>query len=93
MSIEDNIVSPSAMVQDQGAKVLVYGASGSGKTYLCSTAPGKKLVISAEAGLLSIKDKPNIDAIEVKEAAEVMELHNSLRNGKLKGKYDTVFSL
>ena len=34
MSIEDNIVSPSAMVQDQGAKVLVYGASGSGKTYL-----------------------------------------------------------
>lgn len=90
MSIEDNIVSPSAMVQDQGAKVLVYGASGSGKTYLCSTAPGKKLVISAEAGLLSIKDKPNIDAIEVKEAAEVMELHNSLRNGKLKGKYDTV---
>ena len=49
---------------------------------------GKTLVISAEAGLLSIKDSKNVDALEVKEAAEVMEIHRLLESGEIK--YDTV---
>ena len=77
--LTSRIVTPEKLVQNQGAKVLVYGMAGAGKTSLAKTAPGKVLVISAEAGLLSIKDATNVDAIEVKEA---------LNTGQLQ--YDTV---
>lgn len=45
-----------------GIKCLVYGQSGAGKTYLTSTLPGKTLILSAEAGLLSLAgyDIPSI---------------------------------
>ena len=62
--------------------------AGAGKTFLARTAPGKVLVISAEAGLLSIRDAQNVEAIEVKSAAEVVEVYEALRSGKLQ--YDTV---
>ena len=39
-----------------GIKMLVYGSAGSGKTTLCGTAPSP-IIISAEAGLLSLRDK------------------------------------
>ena len=86
--ITSRIVSPENAVQDQGAKILVYGMAGAGKTFLARTAPGKVLVISAEAGLLSIRDAQNVEAIEVKSAAEVVEVYEALRSGKLQ--YDTV---
>lgn len=38
-----------------GVKVLCHGRAGAGKTPLCATAPAP-LIISAEAGLLSLKD-------------------------------------
>ena len=86
--ITSRIVSPADAVQDQGAKILVYGMAGAGKTFLARTAPGKVLVISAEAGLLSIRDAQNVEAIEVKSAAEVVEVYEALHSGKLQ--YDTV---
>ena len=87
-SILDRIASPSDLVQMQRAKILVFGASGAGKTTLCAAAPGKTLIISMEAGLLSIKDKDNVTAIEVKEASEIEEIAQLLESGKLD--YDTV---
>ena len=87
-NILDRIAPPSDLVQMQGAKILVFGASGAGKTTLCATAPGKTLIISMEAGLLSIKDKDNVTAIEVKEASEIEEIAQLLESGKLD--YDTV---
>lgn len=39
-----------------GIKVLVYGRAGMGKTTLCGSAPSP-LIISAEAGLLSLRHK------------------------------------
>jgi adenylate kinase family enzyme len=72
--ILSRIVSPGQLVDQQGAKLLIYGASGAGKTTTCATAPGKTLIISMEAGLLSIKDADNVTAIEVKEAAEIEQL-------------------
>ncbi len=86
--LTSRIVTPEKLVQNQGAKVLVYGMAGAGKTSLAKTAPGKVLVISAEAGLLSIKDATNVDAIEVKEASELMQLYDLLNTGQLQ--YDTV---
>lgn len=48
---------------DHGVKILVYGSAGAGKTTLCGTAPSP-LIISAEAGLLSLRKK-SIPVIEV----------------------------
>lgn len=39
-----------------GVKILIYGRAGMGKTTLCGTAPSP-LIISAEAGLLSLRRK------------------------------------
>ena len=86
--ILSRIKSPSDLVELQGAKLLVYGISGAGKTTLCKTVPGKTLVVSMEACLLSIKDAKNVNAIEVKDAAEVMHLHDALKSVTFQ--YDTV---
>jgi len=47
-----------------GVKILVYGQAGSGKTSLIRTLPNP-LVLSAEAGLLSIQDA-DLPYIEIK---------------------------
>ena len=49
-----NLLSTSSLSSD-GVKILVYGQSGSGKTSLIPTMPNP-VVLSAEAGLLSIAD-------------------------------------
>jgi len=49
---------------------LVSGPTGAGKTYLARTCPGRTLIISAEAGLLSLRDV----AIDVKEIGSIADL-------------------
>jgi phage nucleotide-binding protein len=88
MSFKDRIVTPETLVNKQGVKILVYGAAGVGKTTLCATAPGKKLMIDMESGLLSVKDQKDIDVIQVKEAKEIIEICEALKNKELV--YDTV---
>tara|TARA_R100000773_G_C4216872_1_gene115431 strand:- start:1165 stop:1881 length:717 start_codon:yes stop_codon:yes gene_type:complete len=88
MSLKERIVSPNSLVENQGAKILIYGAAGAGKTTLCATAPGKKLMIDMESGLLSVRDDKNIDVIQVKKAEDVMEICEALQAGELV--YDTV---
>ena len=46
--------SSNQLAQVHGVKILTYARSGMGKTVLCSTAPNP-VIISAEAGLLSLK--------------------------------------
>ena len=88
MSLKDRIVKPNDLVNDQGAKILIYGAAGAGKTTLCATAPGRKLIIDMESGLLSVRDREDVDVIQVKEAQEILEINELLRSGELQ--YDTV---
>lgn len=52
---------------------LVYSAAGIGKTVLASTMP-KPLILSAESGLLSIKDK-NVDFVEIKSLADLKDAY------------------
>ena len=52
-------------------KLCVYGQAGVGKTVLCATAP-KPLIISAEAGLLSLADR-DVDIIEITSLGELRE--------------------
>ncbi len=64
--------NPADAVLEQGLKILLYGAAGSGKTVTCATTGESTLIISAEAGLLSIKDAPgDIQIAEVNTRAEV----------------------
>ncbi len=54
-----------------GVKMCVYGFAGSGKTSLIPTLP-TPLVLSAEGGLLSIKDS-GVQYIEISNMAELKE--------------------
>tara|TARA_R100000664_G_scaffold16306_1_gene25046 strand:- start:779 stop:1495 length:717 start_codon:yes stop_codon:yes gene_type:complete len=83
MDLKDKIKTPDKMVDQQGAKLLIYGQAGAGKTYSTQSMPGKVLVISAEAGLLSIKDAPNVSAIEVSSIEDLREVYEALSSGEL----------
>lgn len=61
-----------------GIKAVIYGASGVGKTVLCSTAP-RPIIISAERGLLSLssQDIPFVEVSTVKDIQDSYELLKS----------------
>lgn len=60
-----------------GIKGLVYGPPGVGKTTLCGTADNA-LIVSAEKGLLSIKDHA-VDFIEIHNMEEIGEVYTYLK--------------
>jgi len=74
-------ITNTSNVSEQFIKVLVHGASGSGKTRLCGTTGGKTLIISAEAGLLSLRGQ-DIDVWEVKSIEDLKEVFSFLRDDK-----------
>lgn len=59
-----------------GVKLLVYGQAGAGKTSLIKTLP-TPLVLSAEAGLLSIQDA-DLAYIEIKTIEDMREAYTFL---------------
>ena len=71
-----------------GIKALVYGRAGMGKTTLCGTAPAP-LIISAEAGLLSLRGK-EIPVIIVGDFQEVREALNWCRTEAAKHGVQTI---
>lgn len=60
-------------------KMVIYGASGAGKTVFGSTAP-KTLFLDAEAGLLSIQNK-NIDSVKIEKFSDIQEVFMFLLKG------------
>ena len=74
-------------VHTNGVKVLVYGHAGVGKTTLSTTMPNP-VIISAEGGLLSIKDS-NIPYIEVSNMDDLKEAYSWLTSDEGK-KFDSV---
>ena len=68
------LTSTKQAAQLNGLKVLVYGASGAGKTRLCGTTGGNTVIISAESGLLSLRDS-DIPVIEVQTLEDVFEAY------------------
>ncbi|NYT81407.1 ATP-binding protein [Alcaligenaceae bacterium] len=72
-----------------GLKVLVYGGAGAGKTTLCKTMPGNPIIISAEGGLLSLRDV-DLPVIEVSKIEDVHEAYNYLMNDADGKKFDWI---
>ena len=64
-----------------GIKLLIYGQAGSGKTSLAATCPGNPIIISAEAGLLSLKAF-DIPATTVQSLDDVRQVYTYLRDHK-----------
>lgn len=81
MSIK--LVSPREAAISQGIKALVHGPSGAGKTTLCATCEEPTLIISAEAGLLSIRNtESDIKVAEVGSVDEIMDVYTWLKEGQ-----------
>jgi phage nucleotide-binding protein len=68
------LTTTRAAAQVNGIKVLVHGPAGSGKTSLCATTGAPTVIISAEAGLLSLRGH-DIAVIEVKTIEDVQEAY------------------
>ena len=77
-----NLKSTRGAASD-GVKVLVYGGAGSGKTTLIGTLP-EPIIISAEAGLLSLADL-DIPYIEVTDMASLKEAYSFVTSAEATG--------
>lgn len=84
--MEFEIKNTSDTVSD-GVKILIHGQSGSGKSTQLGTIDGRVLILSAESGLLVLKDK-KIDVIDISSIEMLGNIYIALKNGELK--YDTV---
>lgn len=72
------LTSSSQAAKDNGIKCLVYSVAGAGKTTLASTFGDiPTIVISAEAGLLSIKDA-DLPVIEITSVADIQDAYRFL---------------
>lgn len=72
----------------QGVKLLVHGRAGAGKTTLCATAPNP-LIISAEAGLLSLRGH-QIPTIVISSFAEFEEAYEFVKNSEHAKPFETI---
>ena len=70
-------------------KILVYGAPGVGKTTLAGTLKEKVLIISAEAGTLSLNQK-EIDVIDITTNNEGKPIAKELRPARLREVFEYV---
>jgi len=71
----------SKSVEKTGLKVLVHGPPGSGKTRLCATTGDleRTLIISCEAGLLSLADvAPQVAVAEISSLADLGKIYTYL---------------
>lgn len=71
-----------------GVKVLVYGQAGAGKTSLIQTLPNP-VVLSAEGGLLSIKDA-DVPYIEVNSMATLQDAYTWLTESSEAAEFGSV---
>lgn len=88
------ITSINEAVKDVGLKILVHGPAGSGKTVMCATSGQPTLIISAESGLLSIREAPDyIQTTQIKTLDDLIEVYEYLKSGDHKFKWIALDSI
>lgn len=75
--------------QANGVKIMVYGQAGAGKTMLSNTTGGNPLIISAEAGLLSLRDT-DLTVAEVSSYDDLMEVYKFVANDPQAQNFDWI---
>lgn len=75
--------------QLHGVKLLVYGDSGAGKTFMASTAPAP-VILSAEAGLLSLR-RFQLPVIEIQTVEDLVQAHLWCQQSAEAGQFQTVY--
>jgi phage nucleotide-binding protein len=82
-------------IHSDGVKMLIYSPPGIGKTTLATTLDLKNtLVVSFEAGLLSVLDEESgqdVQYVEPKNIAELFELYKHLDTEESRKKFDNIF--
>jgi hypothetical protein len=74
--------NPADAALDQGIKMLPFGGAGSGKTVLAQTTKEPTILVSAEAGLLSLRHtKADIKVVEVHNMDDIEGVYNHLVGG------------
>lgn len=73
------LTSTKDSAEINGLKFLVHGPAGAGKTSLCATTGEPTVIISAESGLLSLRDH-DIPVIEVKTLDQLYEAYDFVVN-------------
>lgn len=71
----------SQAIRPESPKIVVYGESGMGKTTLIASLPGRVLIVSAEAGLLSLSfaaSDPRFDVVEINTVEDLIGVHKHL---------------
>lgn len=68
------LTNTKEQAQTHGVKILVHGPAGAGKTRLCATTGelDKTIILSAEAGLLSLREV-DIDVLVIGSLADMRE--------------------
>lgn len=75
--------------QLHGVKLLVYGDSGAGKTFMASTAPAP-VILSAEAGLLSLR-RFQLPVIEIQTVEDLVQAHLWCQQSAEAGQFQTIY--
>ncbi|MBP9803280.1 MAG: AAA family ATPase [Candidatus Accumulibacter sp.] len=75
--------------RDNGAKFLCHGPSGAGKTVLCGTTGAPTVIISAEAGLMSLRDH-DIPVIEINTIEDLQEAYQFVTEAQEAKSFDWV---
>jgi len=79
MSIQFKTAADAA--KESGLKAVIYGGAGVGKTVFCTTSGDRSILLSAEAGLLSIRNtKADIAIHEVRTLEDVGAAYEYLKN-------------
>lgn len=71
-----------------GVKFLVYGQSGAGKTFLCSTLPNP-IILSAESGLLTLRNF-DLPFIEINSVDDLIEAYEWATESKESQEFETI---
>lgn len=86
-------IKPMGFDKDDGIRILLYGKSGTGKTTLWATFPGKILALTCSGGgkpgeLRSIDTaeyRKKVDEVNILRSVEITDVVDALEDGSLKG--------
>ncbi len=75
--------------QAHGLKILCYGSSGVGKTRLCATTGAQTIILSAEAGLLSLREY-DMPVIQIDSLSDLFEAYDYLTKSEEGMRYEWI---